>query len=77
MRKCVKGKKFLAMGMSLVMGVPTVLGTTGQVVYATGENQDAVVPEPYYEFTFDQELEGENQNLVPNEGTKEGISAST
>lgn len=76
MRKCVKGKKILAAGMSLVMGVPTVLGTTGQVVYATGENQDVIVPEPYYEFTFDQELEGENQNLVPNEGTKEGISAS-
>ena len=78
MGKWVKGKRILATGMSLVLCVPATLGTTGLSVFAAGENEEVeevVVPEPYYEFTFDEGVEGENQNLVPNEGTKEGISA--
>ena len=34
--------------------------------------KSVTVPDPYYEFTFDEEVEG---TIVSNQGTKEGVTA--
>lgn len=74
MRKYVK-KRFLALTLAVSMSIPFMPLQNG-TVYASGQNgreAQVEVPEPYYEFTFDNQV---TNGKVENEGTKKGITAS-
>ncbi|MDE6433968.1 MAG: hypothetical protein K2L07_07025, partial [Lachnospiraceae bacterium] len=74
MRKCVK-KRFLAVTLAASMSIsfmPLQNGTVNALEQKVREAQ-VEVPEPYYEFTFDNEIAN---GKVENEGAKKGITAS-
>lgn len=60
-------KKMLATLLSVCLLVPSVSS------FAAGEPKAVEVPDPYYEFTFDGDVDG---NKVENEGTKTGVTAT-
>lgn len=73
MRKCVK--RWFALTLAVSMSIPSLPWQSG-VVYAAeqkGREAQVTVPDPYYEFTFDNEV---TNGKVENEGTKKGITAS-
>ena len=62
--KVKRGKRFLALALTACMAWPPAA--------AMAENGDVTVPEPYYEYTFDEGVDG---TVVHNQGTKEGADA--